>query len=767
MSLQYRAFLSYSHKDTAFARTLHKSLENWKIAPDLVGKETTAGVVPAKLRPIFRDRDDFASGASLKVATLAALEQSEFLIVICSPNSAASQYVDAEVRVFKKLGRAHRIIPIIIAGEPGSVDTECFPPSVAYELDQDGDLTDIPVEPIAADAREEGDGRHRATAKIVAGLLGLSFDEIARREEKVQRQRIRMISCAAIVMTVLAILSGYLAWLADARRLDAQRNYQAARSAADSLLGDIGGELIAIDDYPDTKKRLVLARAEAIYDQLLETTGQDISILASRAEAQLVFAVAFESSHGLANSFHAAIKAQKGFSELIELQPDVAQWWTRRAIARLLTLFSVHQASDGDLVDAEHPDIIRRKAMADIGQARQLGGADDELHFAQGRLNLYEAVARFAYKDYDRSIDFLTIAMQNLDAIKSRNVQVSWSDGRDMRRHVYNQIAEVHIARGASKDALAARFEEIRYIEARIADDPADNGPHEDLHSAYQSVAILALDLELYADAASAQQKAALANFSPEMLWSNDPDRLAEVAALAFEYGESAANTLDFAEQRANAIQWYFITAALYDRLFSLKELDVDQSLEMMRSLNQLEWLHFETLPEREVAARSALVFARRLAARWPEQRIALGHALIDMAEVYSSTDRSSVALPLYQEAAEILATAPHASFPPSNPIDRHAFALMRMAMVHSLAGDNETAKGFVENAIEILEANIKAHPTLREPLVVAISQVAPHLEMPEVHWRRIIELLSTGDAPSDAETPIKKLAERALTANE
>jgi hypothetical protein len=37
------------------------------------------------LRPTFRDREDFAAGPSLSEQTLAALEASQFLIVICSP----------------------------------------------------------------------------------------------------------------------------------------------------------------------------------------------------------------------------------------------------------------------------------------------------------------------------------------------------------------------------------------------------------------------------------------------------------------------------------------------------------------------------------------------------------------------------------------------------------------------------------------------------------------------------------------------------------
>ena len=190
MAQQYKAFLSYSHADEVFARWLHRQLEGWKVPRDLVGRVTPTGAVPRTLRPVFRDRDDFSGGSSLKDATIKALEASEFLVVICSPNSAASQYVNEEVRLFKAMGRGDRIIPVIIAGEPGSANDECFPDAVKYVVDESGAIGTDAAEPIAADARESGDGRVRALAKVVAGLLGVAFDEITRRAEQARRRRV-------------------------------------------------------------------------------------------------------------------------------------------------------------------------------------------------------------------------------------------------------------------------------------------------------------------------------------------------------------------------------------------------------------------------------------------------------------------------------------------------------------------------------------------------------------------------------------------------
>lgn len=86
-AIKYRAFLSYSHRDKAWGKWLHSALEGYRIGKDMVGRETPLGPVPKTLRPIFRDREDFSAGTSLAEHTIAALEASQFLIVMCSPNA--------------------------------------------------------------------------------------------------------------------------------------------------------------------------------------------------------------------------------------------------------------------------------------------------------------------------------------------------------------------------------------------------------------------------------------------------------------------------------------------------------------------------------------------------------------------------------------------------------------------------------------------------------------------------------------------------------
>jgi hypothetical protein len=85
--LKYRAFLSYSHRDSVAAKRLHSRLESFRIDKDLVGRDTAMGKVPKQLRPVFRDRHDFDAGGTLGEQTVAALDAAGAMILLASPHT--------------------------------------------------------------------------------------------------------------------------------------------------------------------------------------------------------------------------------------------------------------------------------------------------------------------------------------------------------------------------------------------------------------------------------------------------------------------------------------------------------------------------------------------------------------------------------------------------------------------------------------------------------------------------------------------------------
>jgi hypothetical protein len=208
----YGAFLSYSHQDERWGRWLQRALESYRVPSRLVGRTTSSGVITRRLGPIFRDRSDLPTATDLGATITEALRASVNLIVICSPTSASSRWVNEETRVFRALGRGNRIFCLIVDGEPHASDMpgreaeECFAPALRFIESADGQPGGQRAEPIAADARPGADGRTNAKLKFVAGLRDVGLDELKQREQRRHYQRLAVV--AALALVVMFVTSG-------------------------------------------------------------------------------------------------------------------------------------------------------------------------------------------------------------------------------------------------------------------------------------------------------------------------------------------------------------------------------------------------------------------------------------------------------------------------------------------------------------------------------------------------------------------------------
>ena len=205
---RFRAFISYSQKDKAHTRRLHKALEAYRIPRGI----NVTGIDPKTRRigRFFRDDDEMGAVSHLGDALRGAIADSENLIVVCSPEAAQSKWVNEEVLHFKRTGRAENIFAVIVNGMPntGDPETECFPPALRFHVDDAGNLTDVPVEPLGLDLRKEPSASLRA--RLVAGLLRLNFDDLWRRDRRRARAARRWtvaLASATIVIVATVVFS--------------------------------------------------------------------------------------------------------------------------------------------------------------------------------------------------------------------------------------------------------------------------------------------------------------------------------------------------------------------------------------------------------------------------------------------------------------------------------------------------------------------------------------------------------------------------------
>ena len=193
---EYFVFISYHRDDEKWAKWLAHKLDNYKLPTTLNGKE-----LPTSLRKTFRDVDELSAG-NLPEQIYQALSKSDNLIVVCSPRSANSKWVNKEVEDFIKIkGRASDyIFPFIIEGSPFAKDTEqeCFPEALR--------LLPPKEERLGGNINEQG-GREAAVVKVIAGMLDVSFDSLWNRYEREQKKRrnIRRGIIASIVLAALLI----------------------------------------------------------------------------------------------------------------------------------------------------------------------------------------------------------------------------------------------------------------------------------------------------------------------------------------------------------------------------------------------------------------------------------------------------------------------------------------------------------------------------------------------------------------------------------
>lgn len=170
-------FISYSHADKKSAEKLQKILDEFHLPVALKEKYPDC---PEILREIFRDDTGLPAGSNLTKEIQKQLDQSNYLVVICSPNAVKSHWVNEEIEYFKIYRDPNHIIPFIIEGVANAKndgDEECFPVALQSLEARGANISTFSFE--------------RAVIEVIAGALDIDVDDLWQRHVRAEEERKR------------------------------------------------------------------------------------------------------------------------------------------------------------------------------------------------------------------------------------------------------------------------------------------------------------------------------------------------------------------------------------------------------------------------------------------------------------------------------------------------------------------------------------------------------------------------------------------------
>lgn len=500
---RFKAFVSYSHQDEPHAVWLHRALESYRVPRRLVGGKGQFGTVPDKLSPVFRDRDELSSATDLSEKITGALEESESLVVICSPASAKSHWVNEEIRRFRTFGRADRIFCVIVDGDPQSDDPDsaCFPPAL-LECEHGSHH-----EPLAADIRKWADGKNLAKLKLVAGILGIRLDELRRRELQ-RKHRFQAAAGFAIAAVIALAVFAFQTRLSEQKARESQ---QSQRENAEGMLSQFVEATENLEQTADLQTRKAFNEVASNFlkkldpdDLTIESKRNLGKILQKQGEIsydegdhQLAIDLFVESKAILESIYRENPRDEQAIFDLSQVEYYIGQLHLFQGrYEKAFNSFSAYRDASEKLIgiDPENADWVMEMAYAlsnlgYIEKHKDSTAAQSALGFYQGALQYTEQAIlldenrRSELADFHADLADAWLDVCNLPEALSSRVQAAQlaeqyyladpANNRLKRAHAFTLagLANVQRMTGAVKPALVNLQESVHLLNQLYQED--------------------------------------------------------------------------------------------------------------------------------------------------------------------------------------------------------------------------------------------------------------------------------------------------------
>ncbi len=248
IDFEYAAFISYRHlaRDTEVAKQVQRAIETYKLPRSI---SQNAG--SRRLGKCFRDEDELTVASSLPDRILEALSKSSALVVVCTPDTKGSIWVQREVSAFTSMHGSDRVFTVLAAGS----SADSIPDYLKSDDSQISSTGETHSSPLASDMRPEASGRKREeTLRLVAAIANCGFDELKQRDLVRRRKRATVTALAAILVVAVIAVAIALASSAQQNALANESRRLASESERLFSQGDRYGALqTALDALSKSK----------------------------------------------------------------------------------------------------------------------------------------------------------------------------------------------------------------------------------------------------------------------------------------------------------------------------------------------------------------------------------------------------------------------------------------------------------------------------------------------------------------------------------
>jgi tetratricopeptide (TPR) repeat protein len=731
----YDAFISYSHaKDKPVAAALQGAVQR-------LGKPWYR----RRALRIFRDDTSLSATPHLWPSIEEALARSRYLILLVSPQSAASQWVGKEIAYWL----AHKSIDtLLLALTEGGLAwdgaADDFAASDALPPALKGRFT---AEPKWVDVRDHRDGKSARkgnfldlAADLAATVHGIPKEDLLSQEVRQQRRALTLAWSAAASLLVLAGAAAWQWHTAQTQRAKAESALNAAAVTADHLVYDLAIELRNQPGMPVDLVLNILGRAETMQRQLAQAnaTTPQLQHLEATALEELSHTLIFQGAIAGARSM--AERAVAIEEDLLKGDPGNPKYQRELAVS-LNELGDAHYAS-GNYAPAE---ALFTRALAMTQKLADAAPNDDSLQddlaVSVGRIFAVQIVTGREAAALDSSTREIAI----LEKLAAKQPDIRpWQ--YDLSR-AYNRHGLLLSQMGRSTGALKAYQSGLAIRQKLVAAAPANTEYRRGLFDNYNRLGDLLVKTGAKQDALAAYRGAL-----PDMqkLAASDPSNNQWQESLASGYdkiGDTSGTTDEALDNYRNAL-------AIRERLADADAASPLWQKEIEVSQNKIADILLRTGAQDDAVARyeKAMDIAEKLVAQKPDDadlQSDVAYCYVKMGDIRASNDRAA-ARDFYRKGLAIRAKLVAADGADVQYRRDLALTHERLAGLAAADGAHDDARAALRKAFALREQNATTDPdnaAWQSELAISLFRLAQAGDEPQPRLQRALALLQKLDA--------------------